>query len=265
MRITHDLHIHTYLSTCCGDKINQTPRAILALAEEMGVTTIGFSDHVWANPGVPPSDWYRPQDENQIRRLREDLVALETDVRVLVGCEADMRAPGAFGITPELAADLDHVLLACSHFHMRDFVAQPESAAPRDVARHLLAFFISGVTSGLATSIAHPFLPLGHIEQLDAIIATISDGEFAEAFGVAGEHGVGLEITTGFLPGIDGPFSLETPLRFLTLAKQAGCHFTCGSDAHTPARQRELPQLTVLVDALGLTEDDLLPLVRATA
>ncbi len=262
MFIDHDLHVHTYLSSCCGDKVNQVPRSILALAVEMGISTIGFADHVWSNPLVPPSNWYRPQDETQIDRLRKDLSEISTPVRVLVGCEADMVAPGRFGITEEFAMKLDFVLLSCSHFHMKDFVEQPASNEPRDVACHLLSFFRSGVKSGLATSIAHPFVPCGHREY-DKIIAAISDHEFEDALGLAAENKVGLEITTGFIPSGEGcSFSLETPLRILSLARKAGCKFTFGSDAHEPAAQRKLPQLSCLVGALKLNTEDLIPLVR---
>lgn len=98
MKPDQDLHLHTYLSACCHDKERQIPAAILALADDMGVDTIGFADHLWANPSIPPSEWYRPQDESQISKLRADLTAVSTGVRFLVGCEADMISPGAFGL-----------------------------------------------------------------------------------------------------------------------------------------------------------------------
>jgi len=263
----HDLHVHTYLSACCGDKENHRPAGILAIAEEMGLDTVGFADHVWVNPDIEPTAWYAPQDETQIARLREDLSAVDSPVRVLVGCEAETIAPGHFGITPEFAASLDFVLLACSHFHMAGFVEQPPSHSPRDVGRHMLKFFRSAVESGLATSIAHPFHPLGYFDERDAAVATLSDAELSDAFGLAAERGVALEITAGYLPAPEKPetaekprMSVETPLRFLALAKQAGCKFTFGTDAHEPDSQLLLPQLKLFVDALELTRDDILPL-----
>ena len=263
MKLNHDLHVHTYLSACCREKDKQRPAAILTLAEEMGVQTIGFADHVWVNPDLPPSDWYRPQDESQISKLRADLSAVSTGIRVLVGCEAETIAPGQFGITAEFAQQLDFVLLACSHFHMKNFIAQPESAAPRDLARHMLAFFRSGVSSGLATSIAHPLLPCGYLGEFDEAAAFISDAELLDAFGLAHTHGTAIEITTGFLPPDSPPtFSIETPIRFLSLAKQAGCTFTLGTDAHSPGDQRRLPELAALTKAVGVTEEDILPTIR---
>jgi histidinol phosphatase-like PHP family hydrolase len=260
MNITHDLHVHTYLSACCRDKEGMTVTNVLAAAEASGLRTVGFSDHLWMNAAVPPSSWYRPQDATQIRRLRNDLAALgPSPVRVSVGCEADMRAPGQFSITPEFAAGLDHVLLACSHFHMKDFIEQPADTSPRAVAEHLVAFFVSGVRSGLATSIAHPFLPIGDTARLDAILGSLSDAELTDALGVAAERRVALEITVGFLPkaGPEPTFSLETPLRLLTLAKTAGCRFTFGTDAHDLPSLDHLAGLQPLVDRLGLTDADL--------
>jgi histidinol phosphatase-like PHP family hydrolase len=258
MKFYQDLHVHTYLSACCREKERQTPRAILALAERMNVSTIGFSDHVWANPEIVPSDWYRPQDTSQISRLREDLAGVSTEIDVLVGCEADMIAPGAFGITAEFAQELDFVLLACSHFHMSGFVAQPEGKTPRHLGRHMLDFFLSGVSSGLATSIAHPFYPLGYFDQYDSAIDAISDAEFLDVFGAAAEHDVALEITTAFIPTHSArSFSIETPIRFLSLAKQAGCKFTLGTDAHSPEAQMRLPELVALTKPIGLTGEDI--------
>ncbi|MCD6416914.1 MAG: hypothetical protein J7M08_09510 [Planctomycetes bacterium] len=259
MKLHHDLHVHTYLSDCCQEKERQRPRAILSLAEDMGVAAIGFADHLWVNPELTPSDWYRPQDESQISRLREDLAGISTDVCVLVGCEAETIAPGKFGITPQFAEGLDFVLLACSHFHMRDFVAQPQGSTPRHLADHMLKFFRSAVSSGLATSIPHPLVPSGYIDQFDAAVETMPDAELLDAFGVACDHGVGIEITTGFLtPPTGGPFSPETPIRILSLAKQAGCKFTLGSDAHSPEGQKRLPELAGLTDAVGITDEDIL-------
>jgi predicted metal-dependent phosphoesterase TrpH len=37
----HDLHMHTYLSACCADKANHTPRNILERARALGLNRIG--------------------------------------------------------------------------------------------------------------------------------------------------------------------------------------------------------------------------------
>lgn len=264
----HDLHVHTGLSACCGDKENQRPAHLLALAADLGRTTIGFADHLWMNPEVAASDWYRPQDERQVVRLREDLRAVATDVRVLVGCEADTVAPGRFSITRAFAETVDFVGLSCSHFHMKGFVQQPADSTPRALGVHLLAFFRSAVASGLATTIVHPFKPIGFDALYDRALAALADAELADALGLAAQQGVALEITPSFLPSGDAgspgaAWSLETPRRVLELARAAGCRFTLGSDAHTPQGLARLDALAPLCQALALTADDFAPVTRA--
>ncbi len=232
---------------------------IIRLAEDMGVCVVGFADHIWENKSAEPSDWYRPQDENNILRLRSELLEISSQIQTLAGCEADTAAPGIFSISAEFAEKLDYVLLSCSHFHMRDFVEQPASHAPEDIARQLMKFFVSGVGSGLASSIAHPFVPFGHTEKFDSIIKEISDSEFLDAFGEAASRGVGLEITTKFLPDEGNVFSIETPVRMLSLAKQAGCLFTFGTDAHNPECQRKLYELEYFSSILELSESNIHP------
>jgi histidinol phosphatase-like PHP family hydrolase len=265
MKLDHDLHIHTSLSACCSDKQKQTPKNIIALAEEMKVHTIGFSDHVWQNPNYPPNEWYKPQDESQISKLRKALRSIETPTRVLVGCEADTVKPGIFSITPQFAETLDFVILSCNHFHIDNLVEQPESDSPKDLAKHILKFFRSGASSEFATAIVHPLMTLGYMHAFDKTIDYISDAELLDTFGVAYDNNVAIEITTGFLPNFSRfNFSIETPIRFLSLAKQAGCKFTLATDAHEPAAQRLLPELSAITNAIGLTENNILPMLRNT-
>ncbi len=258
-----DLHVHTYLSACCSSKAEQQAAAILARAAAMGLSAIGFADHAWLNPAIAPSDWYRPQDAAHLRRIRDDVAALAAPppVRCLFGCEADTQAPGRFGITPNDVDRLDFVLLSCSHFHMKDFVEQPTDDSPEAIGRHLLKFFRSAVNSGLPTAIAHPFLPFGFKDRFDTVIASIPDSEFSEAFGQAAAASVALEVTTSFLPPVDGSgWSLETPTRFLRLAREAGCRFTFGTDAHTATAQQRLPLLQPLIEAAGILDENVMPL-----
>ncbi len=246
MRIPYDIHVHTHYSSCCHDKSNTTAAKCVEEAAVLGLEVIGFSDHIWDNPDIAPSPWYLPQDKSHIRLLREELALVSSSLKTLVGCEGETISPGRFGVTKGFAEQLDFVLLSCSHFHMDGFVEPPLDKTPRGVAQHLINFFLSGVESGLATSIAHPFLPLGFLEHYDAIIAAIEDHELLDVCGAAAEQGVALEITASFLPSPRKCLSLwsvETPLRFLKLAERAGCYFTLGSDAHAPAEMRLIHQL----------------------
>jgi len=190
MNLDHDLHIHTYLSACCHDKAHHRPHAILDLAAQMGVKTIGFADHLWVNPDLAPSDWYRPQDARQTARLRADLAACATDVRVLVGCEAEMIAPGKIGLTADYARQLDFVLLACNHFHMREFVEQPASGA---AGRRRPAFLVPGSSRRPSRAAWPPRSPTPSSRAATSRNTTRSSRpsrmpKFRDAFGLAAER-----------------------------------------------------------------------------
>ena len=267
----HDMHVHTTLSACCHDD-GQTARNVLARAAELGLHTVGFADHMWENPEAEPSRWYAPQNLEHVLGLRDELAGIETGVRALVGCEADYAGPGRAGISPEAAAQLDFVLLPCSHFHMKGFVDQPGDDTPAALARHMTGFFRAAVATGLATVIPHPFVPCGHMQKCEAAHALISDGEFAELFARAVEAGVAIEIHPSFFPGIFRPDSPEWMpdgdpqqrddafIRMLTIARGAGVRFTLASDAHARGEIGATLRMRQVVEKLGLTACDFLPL-----
>ncbi len=258
IKIEHDLHIHTYLSSCCSEKQLQIPKHIIPLAENMGLKTIGFADHLWTNPGIPASDWYKPQDGSQITKLKQDLAPLKTKLRVLVGCEADTAAPGKFSITAAYAKTLDYVLLSCSHIHLDDF-EKPVSYAPRAIAEHLLKMFLSGVKSGIPDIIAHPFALFGQLGGLyQSVFSSISSAELFDVFSTAAKNNVAIELNWAAI----GRLPPEEAERFVTTARKAGCKFTFGSDAHGPAGQQALMKMEPFINKVGLTEKDILPLAK---
>ena len=121
----------------------------------------------------------------------------------------------------------------------------------------------------LADGIAHPFIPLGFKEHVDAIVGMISDQAFADCFGRAAELDVSIECTVGFFPGIFAEHGEpegwhdETFIRVLKIAKQAGCRFHFASDAHTLAGIGGVTRLAPMADAIGITPEDIIPLARS--
>ena len=226
----------------------------------MGMSAIGLSDHIWTNKDLPAGEWYRGQDETGIATTREVLSGIKTGLKVYIGCEADTIAPGKFSITPEIKSKVDYVLLSCSHTHMKGIVRQPKGNSLREAAVNLLELFISGVKSGLATAIAHPFTPSGKKTGHDAVIASISDNEFFDAFSAAAAAGVAIELNAGTVPGIkDKNLSLETPVRIITMAKRAGCKFVFGSDAHSPSAQASIERIIPVIEKAGVKDSDIFP------
>lgn len=259
LEIKHDFHVHTTFSDCCSDE-RQIPEIILPELVRLGIRRVGFADHIWANPAFAPNDFYRPQTIERIKRLREILKSLpDYGVKIYVGCEAEMLGPGKFGITPELAEQLDLVVLATDHFHFKGIVGQPRSESPRDIGVHMLEFFVAGARCSMATTLAHPCLPLGFMQHYDEIINSLSDNEMLDAFAVAAETGVAWEITVSYFPDpVKNRFhNIDTPVRVLSLAKQAGCKFVFGSDSHTISRLARIHELRYFIDKIELTEQDI--------
>jgi histidinol phosphatase-like PHP family hydrolase len=265
--VDHDLHIHTSLSECSCDPL-ATPHNIIARAASLGLRTIGLADHMWDRrvPGASP--WYRPQTYERLAQLRNHITDDTRGVRVLLGCETEYCGGGKVGISPEVAERLDFVLIPMSHFHMAGFVRPPSIQAPAGVASLLLERFDEAVGLGLATGIAHPFLPLGFKQMTDEILSLVSDSRLLESFGRAAEHGVSQEVSVSFFPGITGGelpgFHDETFLRVLALAKQAGCVFHFASDTHTLEGVGDSLSLEPYAEAAGIGPDDILPLARAS-
>ena len=264
MIVDHDIHVHTKLSACCSDPA-ATPFNAIARAADAGLKTIGFANHLWdrAIPGA--SDWYSPQDLAHILSIRKEIPADTRGVRVLVGCETEYCGGGKVGISPEAARQLDYVLIPFSHTHMNGFVV-PDGTTAGDLPALLTRRFREVVTLGLATGIAHPFYPLGFGEHIDEIMAAISDADLEDCFGRAAEARTSIEFYLGMFPGPGGSKSGglhdETFLRVLGIAKRMGCLFHFGSDAHDLSGVGGVRRLEPYARQLGITREDILPLLR---
>ncbi|MDD5597311.1 MAG: PHP domain-containing protein [Victivallaceae bacterium] len=258
-----DMHIHTTASTCCDSKV-QTPENIIPIMIDKGYKKIGFTDHIWYSDEVRPSKFYSSQNGDRHLQLHKFIHSHKWEIEVLAGCEADMKAPGIFGITAELKDKLDYVTMATDHFHMKGFVMQPSEETPAGVARHMVAFFVSAAKSGLPDILAHPFFPYGYTDLYDAAVNSLSDAEIIDVFSIAASNNIGIEINKCYFPHPQYKrfFSLETPVRILTLAKSAGCKFTLGSDAHSPDGFKVLDKLQTFAKSLGLSEKDIHPLAK---
>lgn len=265
MLVHHDIHVHTNLSSCSHDP-QATPENYIRRAAELGLQTIGFANHLWDNCIPGSSDWYRPQDAEHILKIKAQLPEDTQGVRVLIGCESEYCGGGKVGISRHVAEQLDYVLLPISHFHMKGFVLPEGVSSIKEVADLLVQRFHEVIDLGIATGIAHPFVPLGFTKHIDEIFAAISDTAFADCFGRAAEAGVSIEIQPSYFPESQGKKSEghhdASFLRMLSIAKKAGCCFHFGSDAHTLEGLDQMMHLEKCVQELGLEESDIWPGLR---
>jgi len=263
--VDHDLHIHTHLSACSCDE-TATPENIIARAAERGLATIGFADHMWDSRSPAASEWYRAQDYPHISQSRNHIPDDTRGLRVLVGCETDYCGGGRVGISHEVAERLDFVLMATSHLHMIGYTVPWRPQTAKEIALLMAEWFREALDLGLATGMAHPFLPLGYKQNTDAVLDCISDGEFQDLFGLAAEQGVSIEVSVCCFPGCGAGelpgFHDEAFLRVLSLAREAGCVFHFASDTHTLEGVGDSLKLEPYARAVGITREDILPLVR---
>jgi len=160
-----DLHVHSHLSGCADDEEHYSTASILRAAAALGVDGVGFADHVLEpQPGLPAEllDYLggRPGLE-RVAALREELA--DIDLRslppVAVGAEVDVYGRGLSAITPVGRASLDHAAFSANHPQAPGTPA-PDSESPEDIARHIMKRTREAVRSGLATSLAHPLIPM---------------------------------------------------------------------------------------------------------
>ncbi len=259
--VQQDLHIHTRLSSCAK------PEAIaadyIAHAREIGLKTIAFTDHMWDSAVPGASSWYAPQDFAHILRLKKELPPSDDSLKILFGCETECDKYGTVAISEEVAAQLDILLVPNSHTHMRGFVIPAEDYD--DFVRHgkfMVKHFMDIVNSPVAkyiTAIPHPFCAAGGCPHKQEIIDSIPDSALAECFAAAKEKDIAMEInTSGYGNMSEEELASSAFVRLYTLARQAGCRFTIGSDSHAMFYMDYLPKAEIVMKAAGIDESMLL-------
>ena len=103
-------------------------------------------------------------------------------------------------------------------------------------------------------SVAHPFQPVGYHHIREAAQALVSDNTYGELFSMAAARGIGLEINCAT--------NNEQSFRLYGIAKECGCKFTLGTDAHSRAALGSLHMTEPLLDRLSITEHDMMDFVR---
>ncbi len=106
----------------------------------------------------------------------------------------------------------------------------------------------------IPVSVAHPFQPVGYGHIRTAAQAMIPDNTYGELFSVAAARGIGLEINCAT--------NDEESFRLYGIARECGCKFTLGTDAHSRAALSALDRTQALIDRLALTEYDMMDFVR---
>jgi len=217
------MHIHTRLSECAQKEgePDMTVQSIARAAEEAGYETIGLCDHV-----------HKFTETARLHGQRREVADVESDLEILVGCEADVLSPVELAIDEEFAESLDFVALAFSHYHI-PWVEIPLSTDPRIVARHYLEMFAKAVSTPFADVVVHPFYtPASVLGNFRVIMSKIDEGRLRELLCVARENEIAMEFgPKAFRERVSGGLD-----RFFIMCKEIGVKLCPGSDAHTLGR-----------------------------
>ena len=260
----HDLHCHTNLSSCAGK--DSTLKVMLESLKNAGVTVAGIANHIWDSAVPGASSWYAPQDVPHVLKIKEEYNALSESerngIKVYFGCETEYVGQGRVSLKKESAQLFDYVLVSAHHFHMKNFVRPLELEETSAICRLMKARFLECCNIGFVFGIVHPFMVLGYPGRIDEILKNFSDADFKEVFEYAAKKDKSVELNICMLyqeteknaSGFPEEYS-----RMYSIARECGCKFHLGSDAHAPdratAERFELAQKFAAACGLVFPED----------
>ncbi|MBE6966055.1 MAG: PHP domain-containing protein [Ruminococcaceae bacterium] len=227
----HDLHIHSNLSACSNDP-EQTAESILAYAKKRKLKRVCITDHFWDEAVPGASDWYLPQNYKHISRIKP--LPQAEGVQLLFGCEAELDKNMSLSVSEEKYDLFDFIVVATTHMHRVGFtVDETELKTPERRADAWIRRLDAVLDMDLPfhkVGIAHLTCKLIAPEK-DVFLKTlraIPVSEMKRLFTKAARLGAGIELNYGAFKFADEEAAL-LPYR---IAKECGCKFYCGSDAH---------------------------------
>lgn len=257
--VQHDFHCHSYLSSCCANPA-MSVGAIYERARREELTAQCITDHLWDSAVPGASDWYKPQDIAHIEQNKTELAKLpKGGPRMYFGCETEYCGDGKLGLAPEHFDHFDFIIIPPNHFHMKNFTRMETI----DTEEKIAELFTQRLEE--ISQLTLPWHKIG-IAHLNCRL-TFKEGDAAKVFAIMDEQrlkavfntfasrGAGIEInTSGFAPGWEK--QQKEQLRLLLIARDAGCRFYIGSDAHAPqALDVMRERARQVVTMLELTEE----------
>ncbi len=256
--IDHDYHIHSQLSLCSGDPA-QTTEAILAYAKENGLTEIVLTDHYWDENVPGANSWYQIQNYAHIAAALP--LPQGEGVKFHFGCETELNRDMTLGISAAVMDRFDFIIIPTNHLHMPGYedMTSVEDRALLYVERldKLLDMDLPFEKIGIA-HLSCDLMAYNHVTDFDEhlrILDTIDDDSYRRIFAKLAQKGAGFELN--FDPAQYTEEQLPRVLRPYKIAKQVGCKFYFGSDAHMPAELEQANRrFTTIARLLGLEESD---------
>ena len=260
MKIDHDYHIHTNLSLCAAKTV--TAEHYINKAVELGLTKIGFTNHLW-DENIKPvlNDFYVPQTVTYNLTLKEELERIDhKGLDIYFGAEAEFHPELGIALTEENAEKFDYIIVSNSHTHMtmpRDFLESYKKHA--DFMVEAYSKILSSSIIHRVLSIAYPFEAIACPYDRNLLFRYISDDTLKELIFDTANKGIALEINTSCYPKIDKDnFEDFGAVRMFRIAHDMGCKFTFGSDAHSETEHDNYIRIAnTFTECLNLTEKDI--------
>lgn len=258
--VDHDYHIHSKLSSCSKDP-EQSTAHILEYAKEHGYRQICLTDHFWDETVDGASRWYTPQNYDHVRQSLP--LPQAEGIEFLFGVETEMTKDNILGISPDRYDAFDFIIVPISHFHMVGFTLSEEDAATVEGRANRFLAKLEAVLSmplpfhkiGLA-HMANDTIGGRDLTMYCQVLRQITGERLRALFTRAAALGVGIELNTSCL-AFRSEEEAQAVTDFYTVAKECGCKFYIGTDAHHPnqfVNQKDVAQR--FIDRLGLTEED---------
>lgn len=260
----NDLHIHSKLSSCSRDE-NQNPERILEYAKQNKLKTICLTDHFWDDAVESIPSWYTGQNWEHISAAKP--LPQAEGIDFLFGCETEMDKFFRLGISKECIDKLDFVVVPTTHLHFMDFTIAREDNSFEKRAE----LWVKRIDALLNMDLPFHKMGLAHMtcslispsrEKYLEVIKLIPQLEMERLFKKAANVGIGIELNSSSL-NFASEEEATIALNPYKIAKECGCKFYCGSDAHHPEHfDITNSVINKAIDLLQLTEDDKFHITR---
>lgn len=262
-KFDHDFHIHSKLSLCSGRE-EQTKENILKYAIDNNLNTICITDHFWDEEVEGAwHDFYTVQNFPHISQIKP--LPQAEGIRFLFGCETEMDRFSTVAVSSGKYDEFDFIVIPTTHFHMRGLTVHEEDLSTTEKKVNIWLKRINDVLSmdlpfhkvgfaHLTTALIEP-----ERENLLKFIEAIPEDELKATFKRVAEKGAGIELNR------DGMNFTEEDAHIMLkpyrIAKEEGCKFYFGSDAHNPEGLAASPPLFErAIEYLGLEDTDMIKL-----
>lgn len=216
----NNMHTHSVFSKC--SKPEMVFEDMVRAAEKFGLETLAITDHSDLRDEINSVGNYR--------KLKKRLAKMDTDVRVIIGAEMSAYGVGKFAEPYRIDKEIEFCNYSCVHYHL-DYWEQPKDRSPRGYAEHMLAVLSALFDTDRADAIAHPFSPCKMKfftkSENETMLASVTDNELFDIMKKGEDAGCAWELHKSSVLCYPDFYR-----RFFYVGKEAGVHFTVGTDAH---------------------------------